>query len=192
MADRPADRIRIAREDPGAADVLALLAAGEAHSASLYPAESNHHLDLDGLRAASVRFFVARDVALPGTETLPALPEAKPAAVPGQADEPARSGTALATAAIVLHEGWAEIKRIWVEPEARGRGLSRRLLAVLEAEAVAHGIGLLRLETGIASDEALGLYRGAGFAACPPFADYRPDPHSVFMEKPLPARSGQG
>ncbi|TPQ50976.1 GNAT family N-acetyltransferase [Prosthecomicrobium hirschii] len=158
--------MRIAREDPGAADVLALLAAGEAHSASLYPAESNHHLDLEGLRAASVRFFVARDEALPRA--------------------------ALATAAIVLHDGWAEIKRMWVAPEARGRGLSRRLLAALEAEAAAQGIGLLRLETGIASAEALGLYRSAGFVACPPFAAYRPDPNSVFMERRLPVPPGRG
>ena len=188
MAARFADRIRIAREDPGAADVLALLAAGEALSASLYPAESNHHLDLEGLRAASVRFFVARDEALPGTE---ALPETGPAAVPGRTNEPARPGAALATAAIVLHDGWAEIKRMWVEPEARGRGLSRRLLAALEAEAAAQGIGLLRLETGIASAEALGLYRGAGFVECPPFADYRPDPNSVFMERRLPVPPGR-
>ena len=182
MAARPADRIRIAREDPGAADVLALLAAGEAHSASLYPAESNHHLDLEGLRAASVRFFVARDEA---------QPDSGPAAVPGRTDEPARSGTALATAAIVLYDGWAEIKRMWVEPEARGRGLSRRLLAALEAEAAAQGIGLLRLETGIASAEALGLYRSAGFVECSPFADYRPDPNSVFMERRLPVPPGR-
>jgi len=183
VAARPADRIRIAREDPGAADVIALLAAGEAHSASLHPAESNHHLDLDGLRAASVRFFVARDEALHGLE-----PEARPR-LAGQA---ARSGTALATAAIVLYDGWAEVKRMWVEPEARGRGLSRRLLAALEAEAAAQGIGLLRLETGIASAEALGLYRSAGFVECPPFADYRPDPNSVFMERRLPVPPGRG
>ncbi|MBT9291990.1 GNAT family N-acetyltransferase [Prosthecodimorpha staleyi] len=178
MAARHADGIRIAREDPGGADVLALLAAGEAHSASLYPAESNHHLDLDGLRAENVRFFVAR-----GDVAANSKPEA------AARNEPGRSGTPLATAAIVLHDGWAEIKRMWVEPEARGRGLSRRLLAVLEAEAADHGIALLRLETGIASLEALGLYRAAGFVECPPFAGYRPDPLSLFMEKRLDARA---
>jgi putative acetyltransferase len=43
----------------------------------------------------------------------------------------------------------------------------------------------LRLETGIHQPEALGLYRAAGFVERGPFGPYRPDPLSVFMEKPL-------
>ena len=48
-------------EDPGQADVVPLLEDGEAHSAELYPAESNHHISLAALRAPEVRFFVGRD-----------------------------------------------------------------------------------------------------------------------------------
>ncbi len=85
----------------------------------------------------------------------------------------------------VLNEGWAEIKRMWVVHEARGRGLSKAVSNRLVAEAEDHGAQVLRLETGIASHEALGLYRSAGFTERGPFAGYEPDRLSVFMEKRL-------
>jgi putative acetyltransferase len=156
-AHSPADACVIRREDPDQADVVTLLRDGEAHSARLYPPESNHHLPLETLRAPNVRFFVARDA----------------------------GGRALATGAVVLHEDWAEIKRMWVVEEARGRGLSKRVLSRLAAEAKSRGVRVLRLETGVASREALGLYEGAGFTEREPFGGYAPDPLSVFMEKRL-------
>ncbi|MEI9988161.1 MAG: GNAT family N-acetyltransferase [Aliidongia sp.] len=75
---------------------------------------------------------------------------------------------------------------MWVAPAARGLGVSKALLAALEAAASAENISVLRLETGIVSHAALALYSAAGFERCGPFADYRPDPLSVFMEKALP------
>jgi putative acetyltransferase len=147
----------IAIEDPAQPEIVRLLRDGEAHSAALYPAESNHHLPLDALRAPEVRFLVARE-----------------------------HGRALGTGALVLHGDWAELKRMWVEAEARGRGTSKALLAALEAIAREAEIRALRLETGVASHEALGLYARAGFVPIAPFADYQPDPLSVFLEKPLP------
>jgi DNA-binding MarR family transcriptional regulator/GNAT superfamily N-acetyltransferase len=57
----------------------------------------------------------------------------------------------------------AEVKRMWVSPAVRGLGLGRRLLAELEAEAVARGVRILRLETNRALTEAIGLYRSAGY-----------------------------
>jgi GNAT superfamily N-acetyltransferase len=57
----------------------------------------------------------------------------------------------------------AEVKRMWVSPLVRGLGLGRRLLAELEAEAAAHGVRVLRLETNRALTEAIGLYRSAGY-----------------------------
>lgn len=149
--------VSIRREDPGQPDILALLHDGEAHSAALYPAESNHHLALDGLRAPQVRFLVARDSA----------------------------GRALATGAIVLCGNSAEIKRMWVVEAARGRGLSRIVLDALIAQARDEGVRLLRLETGVASHAALGLYEKAGFRRRGPFGDYEADPLSVFMEKDI-------
>ena len=152
QAPSPAPVIRC--EDPAQADIVALLRHGEAESARLYPAESNHHLSLDKLRDPAVRFFVARNP----------------------------DGAALATGAIVLNGDWAEIKRIWVEPHARGQGLSRQILDALIAAARTAGIATLRLETGVASHAALALYATAGFTRREPFAAYRPDPLSVFME----------
>jgi putative acetyltransferase len=149
--------VNITIEDPGAPDVMALLQRGEEHSAELYPAESNHHLALDALRAPHLRFYVARDA----------------------------GGRAIGTGAIALHGSWAEIKCMWVEPAARGRGIAAALLGVLQSCARNAGVRFLCLETGKDSHAALGLYARAGFTRCDPFADYRPDPFSVFMEKDL-------
>jgi putative acetyltransferase len=109
------------------------------------------------LRRPEVRFFVARDA----------------------------EGKAFATGAVVLHDDWAEIKRMWVEEAARGRGIARQILNVLMAEAGGAGLERLRLETGVANSAALALYEKTGFKRREPFADYRPDPLSVFMERQL-------
>lgn len=63
----------------------------------------------------------------------------------------------------------AEIKRMWVAPEARGVGLARRLLGECESRARAHGAHTLRLETNRALTEAIALYRTSGFREVPPF-----------------------
>ena len=144
-------------EDPGQLEILALLADGEAYGAALYPAESNHYLPLEALRGDNVLFLVARDT----------------------------DGNAVGTAALASNGDWAEIKRMWVSPAARGQGLSRRLLAALESHARAEGIVVIRLETGIHNTEALGLYARTGYLERDAFAPYGPDPLSIFMEKRL-------
>lgn len=147
--------ITVRPEDPAQPDVIALLRNGEANSARLYPPESNHHLSLDGLRAPWVHFLVARDA----------------------------GGRAVATGALVLRGEWAEIKRMWVEEDMRGRGLSKMVLSALLSRAKDAGVCSVLLETGVASHAALGLYESAGFKRREPFDAYRPDPLSVFMEK---------
>jgi ribosomal protein S18 acetylase RimI-like enzyme len=77
----------------------------------------------------------------------------------------------------------AEIKRMWVAPAARGLGLGRRLLTDLEAQAVARGVRILRLETNRALGEAIGLYRAAGYREVAAFND-EPYAHHWF-EKTL-------
>jgi len=57
----------------------------------------------------------------------------------------------------------AEVKRMWVEPSARGRGLASRLLAFLEQTAAASGRPLVRLDTNPVLLEAIALYRKAGY-----------------------------
>jgi ribosomal protein S18 acetylase RimI-like enzyme len=66
--------------------------------------------------------------------------------------------------ALKLHgEEPAELKRMWVSPDARGLGLGRRLLSELEREAAARGATVVRLETNRNLVEAIGLYRAAGY-----------------------------
>ena len=76
------------------------------------------------------------------------------------------------------------IKRMWVAPEVRGLGLGRRLLAELEAQAAAHGVRMLRLETNRALSEAISLYRSAGYREVAPFNDEPYADH--WFEKILP------
>ena len=144
----------IDREDPREPDIRALVEELDAYFAALYPAESNHLLDIETLCLPPMRFFAAR-----------------------------RSGEAVAIGGIWLHEDYAEIKRVYVPERARGLGLGRAIMARLEAEALAEGRSLLRLEAGIHQPEALGLYEALGYVRRGPFGEYGPDPVSVFMEK---------
>ena len=81
-------------------------------------------------------------------------------------------GEAVGCGALKFHGGApAEIKRMWVASGVRGLGLGRRLLAELEAQARAHGAGTVRLETNRALDEAIGLYRTAGYREVAAFND---------------------
>jgi GNAT superfamily N-acetyltransferase len=79
----------------------------------------------------------------------------------------------------------AELRRMYVAPEARGRGLSRALLAALEREAGGLGYRAVRLETGVLQPEAIGLYTSAGFEAIPCYGPYVDDPRSRCFEKLL-------
>ncbi|MEQ8346621.1 MAG: GNAT family N-acetyltransferase [Sneathiellaceae bacterium] len=150
--------VAIGPERPDLPDIVALLAAADRYFAALYPVDSNHLLDPARLAAPEVTFLVAR-----------------------------RQGVAVGTAALVACGGWGEIKRMYVDPAARGLGLGRRLLQAVEAVAVRRGLDPLRLETGIHQPEALALYRGAGYVERGPFGAYRPDRASVFMERRIGA-----
>ncbi|MFI5691150.1 GNAT family N-acetyltransferase [Kribbella sp. NPDC051586] len=77
----------------------------------------------------------------------------------------------------------AELKRMWVSPDARGLGLGRRLLAELERTAAAHGATAARLETNRNLTEAIALYRSAGYEEVAAF-NTEPYAHHWF-EKPL-------
>ncbi|MDF1605997.1 GNAT family N-acetyltransferase [Nocardioides sp. YIM 152315] len=80
----------------------------------------------------------------------------------------------------------AEIKRMYVAPAARGRGLARRMLAGLEASAAAHGFEVVVLETGLNQPEAIALYETSGYVPVPPFGHYRDSPLSRCYAKRLP------
>jgi putative acetyltransferase len=78
-----------------------------------------------------------------------------------------------------------EIRRMYVVPSVRGRGLSRRVLAALEDEARALGYSFVRLETGNLQAAAVGLYVSAGFEPIPRYGPFANDPKSVCFEKRL-------
>lgn len=89
-----------------------------------------------------------------------------------------------------FQDGDAEIKRMFVVPEARGRGLARRLLAELEASAAAAGRTRMVLETGLKQPEAIALYESSGYAPIQKFGYYRDDELSVCLGKALPSAEG--
>lgn len=150
--------MRVSLEPPQQPDVVALIEALDAYQDTLYPPEARYVLDVSALSRPEVRFAVARN----------------------------GSGQALGCAAVVLSAGWGELKRMYVRPEARGAGVARQLLQLLEAEARASGCPALKLETGPFQPEALAFYAAQGFARCGPFGDYPDHPMSVFMHKALP------
>ncbi|MFJ6797778.1 GNAT family N-acetyltransferase [Streptomyces sp. NPDC091268] len=82
-------------------------------------------------------------------------------------------------------DGDAELKRMYVVPEARGRGLARHILAELEADARAAGRVRMALETGDQQPEAIALYLSAGYAPSEKFGHYRFHESSRCMTKSL-------
>jgi putative acetyltransferase len=149
--------MNIALESPDQPDVIALIAELDAYQETLYPPESRHPLDLASLKRDDVRFFVTRDDA----------------------------GVAQGCCAVVLRNDHGEIKRLFVRPACRGRGIAAGLLRAVEDASAEAGRRHLMLETGTSQHEALGLYGAAGYVRRGPFHDYRDDPLSVFMEKRL-------
>lgn len=147
----------IEKETPCQPAVLRLLEQSDAYARSLYPAESNHLVDVSTLEKPSVAFFVAR-----------------------------HAGEIVGCCALVdAGDGTAEIKRMFVDPQARGLKIGRRLLERIENHGRETGLAVIRLETGIYQPEAIGLYRTAGYADIGPFGTYQPDPLSLFMEKKI-------
>lgn len=76
----------------------------------------------------------------------------------------------------------AELKRMWVAPEARGLGLGRRLLQLLERHATEAGVKVVRLETNGSLKEAIQLYRSSGYREVPAFND-EPYAHHWFEKR---------
>lgn len=149
--------VSVSAESPQQPEVVRLVEELDAYLTALYPPESNHLLDIETLAGPDICFFVAR-----------------------------RDGEALGCGALRADAaGYGEVKRIYVPPRGRGLGLGRRLMTAIETEARRRSLSCLRLETGIHQPEALGLFRATGFREITAFADYAPDPLSVFMEKAL-------
>ena len=133
----------------------------------------------------------------PGLARLTAAQEAEVMARYGVAD----AGPGLTTAAVCLlanldgqpigcvgvepHGQTGELKRMYVEPSARGHGIGRRLLEAAEQAAADLGCTALRLETGTEQPEALALYESAGWTHIPRYGYFRDDPTTICLEKPV-------
>jgi len=84
-----------------------------------------------------------------------------------------------------LDEITAEVKRMYVDPEVRGRGVGMRILETLEAAGLEMGVRRLVLETGIYQAEAIALYRKAGFRPVACWGEYAGVLTSVCFEKSI-------
>ncbi|WP_130177242.1 GNAT family N-acetyltransferase [Cryobacterium sp. SO1] len=155
--------LTVTLEAPRQSEVDALLTLSGEFAAALYPPESNFLLSVDELEAPGVLFFVARTAA----------------------------GAAVGTAAVVpLFPGdaapaTAELKQMFVHPDARGEGVAGRLLDAAESAASAGGIRRLVLETGPLHVAALAFYRAHGYVEIPQFGQYVGEELSVCFGKDL-------
>lgn len=82
-------------------------------------------------------------------------------------------------------ERLGEVKRMFVLPSHRRRGLARRILEAVEGEARTLGLNRLWLETGNLQPEAIALYESAGYVRIPRYGPYADDDWSVCFEKVL-------
>ena len=151
--------MRIIPGDLDAPEVIELLRVHLATARAETAPGSAHALDLTGLRSPSISVWtIWEDDTLLGIGALKRLP---PDYGPGH----------------------GEVKSMHTAEAQRGRGAGRAMLCHIIAAARAHGLARLSLETGSWDyfRPARALYRSHGFEECPPFADYAPDPNSVFM-----------
>lgn len=148
----------ISRELPGSVDAQLLIAELDADIERRYPGVTPHGLSAADMSDPEFSFYVAR-----------------------VGDVPAACG------ALRRREpGVTEVKRMYVRPAYRGRGLARQLLVILEARARALGAASILIETGAGQPEAVTLYRSAGYLDIPRFGEYADIPVSLCFEKRLP------
>ena len=150
----------ITPERPDTPDASALIEELDAHLGARYPAESRHGFSVEKIIREGVAFFVMR--------------------VDGQ---PVGCGGVLLVGKECKDGPYAEVKRMYVRPAFRGRGLAKHVLDHLISHACAHGFTTIRLETGVHQREAIALYERAGFRQVPPFGPYRDDPLSPCYER---------
>lgn len=145
-------------------DARALVEELEAELSQHYAPDQRHGLAIDALFQPHIRFFVAQ-----------------------------LDSEAVGCGGIALFSEFAEIKRMYVRPHARGNGVADAIIDRLAEEAKRAGIGLLRLETGSEQVTAMRFYERQGFGFCEAFEPYASMPPdsiatSVFMEKRLRER----
>jgi putative acetyltransferase len=142
-------------------EVRTLVDELERELATNYADDQRHGLKLHALFEPHIRFFIVRS-----------------------------GGEAVGCGGVALFRNFAELKRMYVRPQARGQGVADALIARLALEAEKAGLFLLRLETGTFQRAAVRFYARHGFTICDAFEPYSSMPQnaiatSVFMEKRL-------
>ncbi|MEC0370192.1 GNAT family N-acetyltransferase [Paenibacillus chibensis] len=147
--------MEIRLDDLTGPEVALLISEHTNNLAELSPPESTHALNLDKLRQPEITFWSAWE-----------------------------EGELLGCGALKdLGEQHGEIKSMRTSSAHLRKGVARRILEHITEEAKHRGFRRLSLETGSmhAFEPARRLYASFGFQYCEPFADYIPDPYSVFM-----------
>jgi GNAT superfamily N-acetyltransferase len=170
MTDRSAD-IRIAPEPYDSPDAQRLSRELEAEMVELYEVDTT----AEGYEGEEDHHWVVRveQVTPPGGVFLVARIDGMPV------------GSGAVRALPGGHPGVGEVKRMYTDPAARRRGVSRAILAELERRAPAFGYQRLQLETGSRQPEAIRLYETAGWHRIPPYGQYAADPDSICLAKLL-------
>ena len=147
------------------ADAVALIGELDEHlMAHPYPPQSRHAYSVEKLLREQVVFFVTR-----------------------------YEGELAGCGGIKMFgSDYGEVKRMFVRPAFRGKGLGKAMLRHLAEYARDQGAAVLRLETGIYEVEAIGLYERYGFKRRAPFGEYVEDPMSVYFEKKIEPESKVG
>lgn len=156
--------VTISPEPADSADARALIGELDELLAPLYDASDRHGYSVEKLKRQGVHFFVVRCDG-----------------------EPAGCGGVQICAPAANDVGYGELKRMYVRPRFRGQGLGRRLVDHLTGVVRAHGLDVVRLETGIHQTDAIALYERCGFARIAPFGPYFESPASRCYEKRLTA-----
>jgi len=139
--------------------VVELIQQSQQYQADIYPAESIHQEDAEGLLATNVYFIGASEgQVLQGIGAVKMVSGERP---------------------------YGEIKNLFVDPRHRGQGASRSIMRALEQHVIDAGTRVCRLETGVNQPESIGLYESLGYQVCGPYGDYEADPLSIFMQKEL-------
>ncbi len=148
-------------DDP---DAVLLVERVQAYYTSLYGAPDTGPIDPNELAAPAGRFFLG-------------LLEGDPVLMGGWrfALEPIG----------IAADRPAEIKRMYVVPEYRRRGLARRLLQFLEQSARTAGADAIVLETGLPQADAVQLYRSSGYTEIPRFGHYQHAPDAIHLGRML-------
>jgi putative acetyltransferase len=147
--------MRVEIDDPERPDVYALLEEHLRNMYALSPPESVHALDVSRLKGPEITFWSVRD-----------------------------GDTLLGCGALKeIDPEHGEVKSMRTPQALRRRGAGRAVLTHILSEARRRGYKRLSLETGSMDVflPAQKLYESFGFTYCGPFADYKPDPYSVFM-----------